>query len=513
MARVYGNRWEIIASLAQGGQGEVFRVKDRWGEYEGDLALKRVLNPKRHDRFRGEVEAIKRLSHPNIVRLIDHSALSNGGVEPEKQFLVMPLAIGGDLSRRVDLYKGNVDSVVQVVKQIASALKAAHDAGIVHRDIKPQNVLFPAICHDVWLADFGICLIRDQDRATDTSEVVGPAQFIAPELEGGGRLEVTPAADVYSLGKLIYFMFSGGVVLPRERLHEAEYNSVFLQAGERQRLFQVLLAKMLCPLNSRLQTINDVLDEVSRIENWTRDARLLPISQTALAGLETLQRRAIDAQRIAAENEAARNRRSVAIQVTQSGVLDWLKAELEKTATLVGQGAGLSSGVRVVAGEDGVPSINHYVPRNGVELWVQNQHDHFRRQHVLRFSLCSKFSVSVRVLAPGSPPPLEPGEPEHADIGVLPAYGQIPQPASGSNQKANWFLLTSQNGLYQPPENGRPVAQMHQRGPVHPMHVAQPTQVQMITFSTASWPSASELFPDAFKRALDTFVATIAKHM
>lgn len=63
MAKVYGNRWETVSSLARGGQGEVFRVKDKQGEFPDELALKRVLNPKRHDRFRGEVEAIKRLDH------------------------------------------------------------------------------------------------------------------------------------------------------------------------------------------------------------------------------------------------------------------------------------------------------------------------------------------------------------------------------------------------------------------------------------------------------------------
>ncbi|MHB8816442.1 MAG: hypothetical protein ACYDAE_24695, partial [Steroidobacteraceae bacterium] len=77
MAQLYGGRWQIASDrpLGQGGQSHVFRVVDISGALPGEYALKRVLNPKRNDRFRSEVEAITRLRHPNIVTLIDHSAL------------------------------------------------------------------------------------------------------------------------------------------------------------------------------------------------------------------------------------------------------------------------------------------------------------------------------------------------------------------------------------------------------------------------------------------------------
>ncbi len=183
MAKVYGGRWELVDSLSKGGQGEIFIVRGKQGTYPENLALKRVLNPKRHDRFRSEVHAIKSLSHPNIIKLIDHSVLNEDGDKPEKQYLVMPLAAAGDLSKRAALYKGNLDSVLQVFRQLADALNAAHQAKIIHRDVKPQNILFSAADHEVWLSDFGICLVRDQDRSTESGEVVGPVQFMAPELE------------------------------------------------------------------------------------------------------------------------------------------------------------------------------------------------------------------------------------------------------------------------------------------------------------------------------------------
>jgi serine/threonine protein kinase len=100
--------------------------------------------------------------------------------------------------------------VVTVAKQITAALIAAHAANVIHRDVKPKNILFTGNGHETWLTDFGICLIREAPRITELPEVMGPREFMAPELADGGELDVTPAADLYSLGKLIYFMISGG---------------------------------------------------------------------------------------------------------------------------------------------------------------------------------------------------------------------------------------------------------------------------------------------------------------
>src|SRR4051794_31327256 len=80
--------------------------------------------------------------------------------------------------------------------------------------------------------DFGICLIDDgRERNTAAGEVVGPPVFMAPELEGGGQLDVTAAADVYSLGKVIFFLLTGGVRLPRENLGDQKYSAVLSGAG------------------------------------------------------------------------------------------------------------------------------------------------------------------------------------------------------------------------------------------------------------------------------------------
>jgi serine/threonine protein kinase len=176
-----------------------------------------------------------------------------------RQYLVMPHARGGDLAKVVDRYRGKLDDVLTVAQQIALGLQAAHAAGIIHRDVKPENILFPGEGHAIWVSDFGICLIQArQQRNTTDGEVVGPAVFMAPELEGGGQLEVTPDVDIYSLGKVIYYMITGGVRLPRERLHEETYAAAFASVG-RLLALKILLSRMICAHADRIKTMDDVI--------------------------------------------------------------------------------------------------------------------------------------------------------------------------------------------------------------------------------------------------------------
>jgi serine/threonine protein kinase len=141
--KLYGGRWQTLSSLTEGGQSRLYLVRDTTGAYPEDCVLKRVLNPIRAGRFHDEVRAIKTLSHPNIVKLFDHSAIDAPPGDREKQFLVMPHAKAGDLSRAVARYRDAVDDVLLVARQIACALQAAHAAGIIHRDIKPETARGP----------------------------------------------------------------------------------------------------------------------------------------------------------------------------------------------------------------------------------------------------------------------------------------------------------------------------------------------------------------------------------
>lgn len=508
MARaIYGGRWKNLGQLATGGQAEVFKVIDLQGEHAGELVLKRVRNPKRHDRFRNEVEAIARLDHPNVVKLLDHSALVADNALPERQYIVMPLAAQGDLSRRLDLYKNNVDSVLIVTKALVSALDAAHASNIIHRDVKPENILFPAVGHEVWLADFGICLLREGVRVTSIEEVVGPVQFMAPELEAGGQLDVGPEADVYSLGKVIYYMLSGGIVLPRERLHEPDYAGVF-EGGDRQAMLGSLLSRMICPRERRISTMGDVAGHLERIESWARDAHLSAMNATTLSRLEGLKRTALEVDRRKGANDDVRARRAKALATAANGALAWFRAEFYKLSNEMRDGASISAGIRDVGPDvNDSPPVGDYRPRSGVELWVRNKHETFQREHVLRLSVgeSRKITFTTRTASGRlSSMELPPEEAETADLRLIPAYaqrldGRRPDPV-------DWQLFTPRGVLHKPPNPRQPFSLPALSRSAAPQ---QPVQVIAMTIGTDQWPEAADGFPGMLEKVLETFIGCL----
>jgi len=522
MAQVYGGRWRLTdkANIGGGGQGDVFRVVDARDEYKGEFALKRVRNPERHERFRNEIEAIKRLSHPNIIKLIDHSALDDTGAEPtkEKQFLVMPIAAAGDLSKaqRSSLYKDMIDGTLQVAMQLASALALAHASNVIHRDVKPANILFTGNAHDVWLTDFGICLLREQERATETGEVVGPRAFMALELEEGGKLDVTPAADIYSLGKVIYYMLSGGTILPREQLHVAPFDQVF-RKGERHRLVGLLLRRMICPLQDRIKDMQEVFQELKRIEAWEQNARLLPLDKDALDGIERLQRRASDARRIAAENAEARSKEAHAVAAVTAGFLSWLKVELEKAAAHIRSG-GMTCEVRDAA----IFEDSHfdaggrvwYVPKVGFDLVLVDDSESPGHRHILEIFLCEIRKLVVTAHSGTTKPDSEAAK--DRELAFVPIYRQFlltPEPRSSGIAG----FLSAKSAIGGTLLTDKLVAPEHlrRRARARAVQIAPITRslhrdfTQRVDFRVSEWPGITEKLDAALAEAIGVFIAFI----
>lgn len=227
MTTTYGERWELIDEkpLGEGGQAQAFLVRDLAGDPDVKYVLKRLKNVKRVERFEQEIEAVKALNHPHVLALVDFS-LSVGG-KRDKPFMVTEYCAGGNLaSGDPSRWAKDPIATLKMFAEICDGVAAAHmrsDGPIIHRDIKPENVLLRTSVGPAVVADFGIAYMDngERERLTATDEAVGARHFIAPELSDGRSEEVRPWSDVYSLGKLLYWMLSGGRVFDREQ-HRAE---------------------------------------------------------------------------------------------------------------------------------------------------------------------------------------------------------------------------------------------------------------------------------------------------
>jgi serine/threonine-protein kinase len=199
-------RYRLVEVIGRGGMSTVYRAID--AKLRRTAAVK-VLSPALADadpvslaRFEREAQAAARLAHPGIVAIYDT------GVDGDIRFIVMEYVPGRSLDEllRSD---GRLEPAraVYIAEQVASALAVAHTAGIVHRDIKPGNVM---VTDDgsVKVLDFGIARAVDGSTLTQTSSVVGTAAYMAPEQAAGKRAD--DRSDIYSLGCLLYTMLAGG---------------------------------------------------------------------------------------------------------------------------------------------------------------------------------------------------------------------------------------------------------------------------------------------------------------
>ena len=197
-------RYRLERSLGQGGMATVFAARDE--ELHRPVAVKLLAENLGHDpelraRFLREARLAARLSHPNVVRVFD------AGEDEGRPYIVMEL-VDGETVADLLVRRGRLDpaEAVALGRQAAEALQHAHDAGLVHRDVKPQNLLLRRD-GTLEIADFGIARAAETTRLTLAGTVLGTAAYLAPEQALGE--DVGPAADVYSLGAVLYELLAG----------------------------------------------------------------------------------------------------------------------------------------------------------------------------------------------------------------------------------------------------------------------------------------------------------------
>ncbi|SNS89331.1 serine/threonine protein kinase [Geodermatophilus saharensis] len=205
-----GHRYRLGTMIAGGGMGEVWRAQDTLLERTVAVKLLRrefTGDPAFLQRFRAEARHAALLNDPHIAAVHDYGEVE--GPTGTLPYLVMELVHGTPLSELL-VQRGRLDvaSTLRIVRQTAAALAAAHAAGVVHRDVKPANVLVTGD-GDVKITDFGIAWSASSLHLTRTGQVLGTAHYLSPEQADG--VPASPASDVYALGVVAYQCLAGRV--------------------------------------------------------------------------------------------------------------------------------------------------------------------------------------------------------------------------------------------------------------------------------------------------------------
>lgn len=203
--RIFNDRYELEARLARGGMANVFLARDL--QLDRPVALKVLFpefatDPTFVQRFRREAQAAANLNHPNIVSIYDW------GEERGTYFIVMEYIEGQSLAQLIqNQYEFSFQQSVHIIREVASALQFAHENDVIHRDVKPGNILISK-SGQVKVTDFGIAqAISAKENLTQTGTVMGTATYFSPEQARG--LPIDPRSDVYSLGVVLYEMLTG----------------------------------------------------------------------------------------------------------------------------------------------------------------------------------------------------------------------------------------------------------------------------------------------------------------
>ncbi|RME27931.1 MAG: hypothetical protein D6806_03750, partial [Deltaproteobacteria bacterium] len=204
--QVIGDRFEILAMLGEGGMGQVFRAKDR--SLDEEVALKFIhpklaTDPEVVEQFKTEVKLARSITHPNVCRI--HEFLQMDG----RVFLSMELVDGEPLSEIIEKKAPlRPEQALEIMAGICAGLEAAHSRRVVHRDLKPGNILVERNTGRVVITDFGVARIAEKGASRE-AEVTGTPEYMAPEQASG--LPAGPAADIYSSGIILYQLLCGRV--------------------------------------------------------------------------------------------------------------------------------------------------------------------------------------------------------------------------------------------------------------------------------------------------------------
>jgi tRNA A-37 threonylcarbamoyl transferase component Bud32 len=260
--------YEVLEVLGKGGMGIVYKARQlhprrtvalkmvRAGQYASDDAIQR---------FRTEIEAAAQLQHQNIVHLYEL------GTADDLPFFTMELVEGGTLDRAAAKRSFSLHEAAAMVETLARAVHYAHERGIIHRDLKPGNVLLTPDGHPK-ITDFGLAKLAtpsSDSPATQAGDQMGTPDYMAPEQAAGDSMHAGPAADIYSLGVILYELITGrrpftGESVVRQILEEDPPSPAWLKPGMDRDLETICLKCLRKDPAQRYETALDLADDLRR---------------------------------------------------------------------------------------------------------------------------------------------------------------------------------------------------------------------------------------------------------
>ncbi|HAI22500.1 TPA: hypothetical protein DCP77_00720 [Candidatus Collierbacteria bacterium] len=225
MSKPLNGKWVLGEKINKGGQGTVYKVtniEDGLIYAAKIVNIKKKIYKRRLNRACKEVDIIEKLQgKENIINIYDSNAKEIKSNGLGDLFYVMDYSSFGSLSDN-NFYFNDVELCLRLFKQIAVGVKSAHDSGVIHRDLKPENILFYPNQRNIVISDFGLGLFKErseEDNITTDDEILGPRFFISPE-QYKDPSAATERSDIYSLGKILYFMMTGKGKTYAEELDE-----------------------------------------------------------------------------------------------------------------------------------------------------------------------------------------------------------------------------------------------------------------------------------------------------
>jgi HAMP domain-containing protein len=266
---VIANRYEVQSILGAGGMGVVLKALDR--QLDEVVALKLLKgevfqqDPITLDRFKQELKLARRITHRNVVRTYDYSEL-------DAYYVISMEYVKGITLKQLIRQRGvlPIRIALQIGKQICSALDAAHEKGVVHRDMKPQNVLLEST-GDVKIMDFGIARVADMKGMTSTGTIMGTPDYMSPEQAQG--MATDQRTDVYSTGVVLFEMFTGrlpftadsALVVLNKHIREAPPKPTGINPALPPKLEEVLLRALAKNPDQRYQQISQLYEDLEAV--------------------------------------------------------------------------------------------------------------------------------------------------------------------------------------------------------------------------------------------------------